>query len=221
MARKRSRFEKRVVDPVTGELLDPRTTPEYYSMEALRNADVWTPQAIRKEYSRLRTIANKRLEAIGRSEFVNTETYRRNIGQYKPLKELRANEVKYLLFDVSKMLSAETGSLTGLRKQRTRALATLRERGYEFVTKANFIEFGEFMEEWRARKDLHIIGSPTAADLFGAFKEKNLSPDEVKEDFEYWIKHRKELEQLPKKKHKNGEHYNADDYKRLIENADK
>ena len=53
MARKRSRFEKRVVDPVTGELLDPRTTPEYYSMEALRNADVWTPKAIRKEYSRL------------------------------------------------------------------------------------------------------------------------------------------------------------------------
>ena len=43
---------------------DPRVNLEYYTREAIRNADVWTDSAVRAEYSRLRDIAQKRLKQI-------------------------------------------------------------------------------------------------------------------------------------------------------------
>ena len=52
----------RTADPATGEVIDPKETPELYTLDAIRHADVWTPETIKHEYQRLRAIAVKRLK---------------------------------------------------------------------------------------------------------------------------------------------------------------
>lgn len=59
---------KRLVNPDTGEILDPKETPEYYTLDAIRHADVWTDENITAEYKRLRKIAQERLREISKSD---------------------------------------------------------------------------------------------------------------------------------------------------------
>ena len=58
----------RIADPATGELVDPKDTPDLYTLDAIRHADVWTPENIKHEYQRLRAIAQKRLKRIEADE---------------------------------------------------------------------------------------------------------------------------------------------------------
>ena len=51
---------------------------ENYYIEALKSGSL-TLKEMRSEYSRLRKIANSRLEALGRSRFSNTQAYIRNM----------------------------------------------------------------------------------------------------------------------------------------------
>ncbi|MBQ0167460.1 MAG: hypothetical protein KBT02_10185 [Treponema sp.] len=211
------KFGDRTVFVETGEVLDPRTTPEFYTMETLRNAQIWTPEMIRKEYSRLRKIANKRVEALGRSEFRTSETYRRNVGKYKPLAELTLGETRALLYDASRMISASTGGVRGLRKQRAEAINTLQSHGYDFINRTNYQAFGQFMEEWRSNADLRGFGSTEAVALFNAAAAKKIPPDQLKEDFIYWLENEEQLAAAPKIRHAKGEEVSADEYRALIE----
>lgn len=205
----------RVVDNATGEVLDPRTSPEMYSMYALRNADVWTPENVRREYSRLRKIINERLKTIEGSEYEESQTYLRNIGKYKPIKELTQGQIKGLLWEASKMLQAETGTLTGLRRADRRRVASLQEHGFTGITMKNIRQFGHFMEAWRSREELRGYGSPTAAELYNAVVHKGLDPQEVMKEFSFWLQHTDELEALPRRKSR--EPADADYYRAMIE----
>lgn len=176
----------RLIDEATGEVLDPRTSPDLYTLDSIRHADIWTPQAIREEYSRLRKIANERLKVLAKyEEGRQSLTYKRNLGKYKPAKELTLGETKVLLADVSRMISAKRGTLTGIRQANKKAIETLHERGYDFVTKKNIRAFGEFMEYWR-NSDMRSYGSLLAADSFEAAIKNRISPEQIKERFETW-----------------------------------
>ena len=57
---------------------------EYYYPEALKAGSL-TDQQMRQEYSRLRAIANKRLQRFEGTKYENSQTYLRNVGKYVPL----------------------------------------------------------------------------------------------------------------------------------------
>ena len=95
----------RTADPATGEVIDPKETPEFYTLDAIRHADVWTPETIKHEYQRLRAIAVKRLKRIEESEIGRqSKTYYYNKDKYKPASELKPYEQKILLTDLAKMM---------------------------------------------------------------------------------------------------------------------
>ena len=104
--------EKRVVDETTGEVLDPVTSPDFYTLDAIRHADVWTPENIKQEYTRLRKIAEKRLNTMAKSEIGRaSRTYRTNKDRFKPVSEMTLGQTKIMLHEVSRMISAKTGTL--------------------------------------------------------------------------------------------------------------
>lgn len=161
-----SRKISRIVDESTGEILDPKTTPEYYTLDAIRHADVWTPENIRAEYTRLRKIAEQRLRAIGADEIgAQSYTYRRNKGRFKPVSQISAGQTKIMLSEVARMIAAKTGTISGIKAQRRKAIQTLREHGYEFINEKNYNEFGEFMREWKASQ-YRGYGSTVAVDFW-------------------------------------------------------
>lgn len=166
-----------------GEVIDPRESLEIYNLHNLRNNPIWTPENIKSEYQRLRKIANRRLERMGKyEEGWNSRTYRENIGKYKPYRELTPGEAKVLLADVARMLAAKRGTLTGIRAANKQAIETLQERGYEFINAGNIHDFGRFMETWRSSSH-RGYGSIYATDLWSAAIRKEIAPAKVRELF--------------------------------------
>lgn len=153
---------------------------------------------IRKEYTRLRDISQKRLKRLGNSMFRDTQMYKRNVNHYPLLKDIQSEaELAARLSDLSRFIMAQTSTVSGMNAQMNRSLATLHEHKYNFVTKENFIAFGKFMEEYRFQKldELYDSGDD-AAETFNALEQHRVDPTKVKEDFEFWLQNQKTLEAM-------------------------
>lgn len=171
---------------------------EYYYPEALRSG-ILTEAEMRKEYSYLRSIANKRLKRFKGTEFEESQSYRRNVGKFVPLSDIHSKrELIMKLYEVKKFTSAKSGSVTGLREMRRQALETARERGLTWLNKNNIKAFGEFMEEARVKGYAKLYGSERIAELFGTASKKGLDPQKLYKDFSYWMENQKELAATPK-----------------------
>jgi hypothetical protein len=191
--------------------MDPRNNLEWYTKEAItNNAEVWTPQMIRREYSRLRDIAQKRLSRLAVAE-PGSYAYRKNVGQYAPARGQTTEALAAKLPQLARFIAAKTGSVRGIRAQRAAAVRTLQERGYTGVTTANIKEFGEFMEHYRDNKVTHSIGSPEAVEVFEFYQEQGIPWKKVKEDFAAWVRAKGKLETYIKKQNAKGREVSADD----------
>lgn len=161
----------------------------FYTPIGSKNA---TEKELRREYSRLRSIARKRLERIKGTEFEESEVFRWNYGKYKPLKEIKTRgELNYLLYEVSRFVTAETGSLSGLKRQRDEMIKTFHEHGYTFVNRQNFKRFTDFMESMRIKNLNRIYDSKRLAEFYETAERKKLSEEEMQRAFRKWQKHEK------------------------------
>lgn len=157
---------RRLVNPETGEILDPHATPEYYTLDAIRHADIWTPENIKSEYIRLRKIAQERLREMSKSPIGRESyTFKRNQGRFRPASKLTTGQMKVQLSEVARMITARRGTLAGIKWARKQAIKTFHEHGYEFVTEENYSEFGEFMRAWKDSR-FRGYGSMVAVDFF-------------------------------------------------------
>lgn len=173
---------------------------------------------IREEYSRLRDIAQKRIKRLSTSEFDTTETYLQHKGGFPKVKDIHAKDMKNALSDVYRFLHAQTGSVSGLKHQRTEALKTLNENGFDFVNKRNFTQFYNFMNYVKEKyQSQYAKNSDQNASLFDELAARGISVQTVKRDFEFWINHLDELQSLPMLKREKGKKATADMYRKLLE----
>ena len=192
---------------------------ENYYIEALKSGAL-TEKEMRSEYSRLRKIANKRLSALGRSKFSNTQAYLLNVGKYVTLDKIKSErDLMYRLQDLAKFVTAKSGSVTGQYEIRRNAIESLRERGLYFVNEKNFELFGQFMEEARIRGYAKIYGQERVSELFGVASKKGIHPEEFFKDFGFCPENKKNLEETPKIKNENKR--NSAEYKKAISGESK
>lgn len=185
----------RIADPATGELVDPKDTPDLYTLDAIRHADVWTPENIKHEYQRLRAIAQKRLKRIEADEIGRaSKTYYYNKDRFKPSSELKPYEMKLRLADLAKMMTARTGTLRGIKRARDEAIKTFHKHDYTFVNESNFVDIGEFFRDWRVSM-MRGYGSTVAMDFYEAIRnskafeqaaERKDKTAQILRDFEKW-----------------------------------
>lgn len=187
--------------------IDPRNSLQYYTREAVKNADYWDDAALRAEYSRLRDIAQKRLKRLAKAE-PDSYAYRHNVGKYKPARGQSTAELREKLPELAKFIAAKTGSVSGIRAQRVAAVEALQEHGYEGITKGNYKLFAEFMREWRAQKLQKVWGSPEVYEMFVFTREKKVPWDKIRDNFEAWLEHLDELESYAERS--SGEDVTAD-----------
>ena len=172
---------------------------EYYYPEALK-AGVLTEQQMRQEYSRLRAIANKRLQRFVGSAYEDSQTYLKNAGKFVPLAAINSpRELLYKLVEVSRFVSAKGSSITGIREINQKKIDTLREHDIHFVNHGNIREFGEFMDWWRDGAYKLLYGSEKLADVYGeAVRWKGIDVEELKENFEYFMENLHNLKAVPR-----------------------
>ncbi len=189
---------------ISPDQLDPRNNLQWYTRSALRNADVWTDKAIRQEYSRLRDISQKRLKRLAVAE-PESMAYQQNIGKYAPVRELTTEEARALLPELARFIAAKTGTVSGIRAQRTKAVRSLQKQGFA-VTKENIKAFGKYMETWRAtQKKGGKAGTVTSGDVaesYEFYEKSGIELDEIRDRFNKWVKSQKRLQNYVKKQNK-------------------
>lgn len=190
---------------------------EAYVPSVVMMSKYMTEKQMISEYSRLRSIARKRLERFVGTEWVDTQQYRMNAERYKPVKEIKnKTELVALLSDVSRFVTARTGSVSGLQAQRRQSIQSLYEHGYTFVNRKNFKQFADFMEDWRTWDRNRLYDSARVANLYHEAKKKQIAPDQLKRDFEFWLE-KNSLEALQNMKRISSKKpHSALDYKKAI-----
>ena len=146
------------------------------------------PAAVRKEYTRLRDIAQKRLKRFEAAGLTNTQAYRKNVKHYPLLKDIKSDyELAGRLSDLERFITAKAGSVSGQRAIRKKSIATLHDNDYTFVNEENFDDFTDFMESYRDQLYDMEYDSGDAADLFGVVVKQKIDPEKVKKDFDFWL----------------------------------
>ena len=185
---------------------------EQYHIEA----DILTPQEMRKHYSYLRSVANRRLSKFKGTEFEDSLSYTKNKDKFVPLSKIEnERELRYKLYELNKFIRAESSSVTGLKRIRNRAIETAHERGMTWLNKSNIKQFGEYMDFLRSKYGAKQFDSERAQELFGQSIKRKIDPMGIAEDFQFFRKHADELAKMPKIK--SDVKVTAEDYKKALD----
>lgn len=183
---------------------------ELYTPEGAKSL---TDKQIKKEYTRLRSIARKRLERFEGTEWTDTQIYKLNVGKYKPLSQIESNrDLRYLFSDLANFIKAKVNSVSALEEQRREGVKTLNERGYEFVNKQNYRSFGDFMEYARIANMNRMYDSKRVADFYEAAEKRKISGEKLQRAFRLWTTLQKN-----EKKIQNIDPRNSDQYRQQID----
>mgnify|MGYP001851630014 CR=1 FL=1 len=195
---------------------------DYYSVSSIDIAETLSPSEVRSEYRRLSRIARQRLGALERAGYGYTGTYKNAAGQFPAISKLDSQkDVERHLSRVARFLSGKLSSVTALRRYERESIETLHERGYDFVNRSNFRQFAEYMDSLKELAKERQYGSVRIAELFGEAKRKGISPDKLKEDFDYWYENAEKLKEQPRIKKEEGKQVTAADYRKAIEKRSK
>ena len=166
-----------------------------YQPQALQEG--FSEKELRREYSRLRSVARKRLERFAGTEWQDTSVYLYNAGRYKPVAQVKGKaELAHLLSDVARFLTSAGGSVSGQKEIRDKTIATWHEKGYTWLNEKNYKAFVRFLD---FAKD--FVGAPyleQTLDMFRAAEDQGVDPEIVKRNFKwYWENFDQESKTLP------------------------
>lgn len=140
-----------------------------YNPQGLQRYD---ERALRKEYTRLRDIAQKRLSRMGESKFSESETYQQNVGQFEKTRDIKsASQLRQSLTQLARFVMAESSTIQGQKAIMSRGIQQWREKGYNFVNEGNWFSFTRFLEYVKSN-DKNIYSLDAAMEAFQAADEQ-------------------------------------------------
>ena len=171
---------------------------------------------IKKEYTRLRDILNKRIQRINKSDFAGQGIAGRFPQGLPKLAEIAPEDLPYLLQQAATALNSRGGSLKGLQMRQSEMVKSLRERGYTNINNSNIEDFARFMEESRDRGLEMVYGSDNVASLYDATVAVGLDPEDIMDDFDWWTTHQDEVAEALERLRNRGEETTAADIRREL-----
>lgn len=184
-------------------------TPEAVASGALSESDY------RKEYSRLRKIANERLKRLSESEYRSSQAYQINKHGFPKLGDLTDGAFKFELYRLQKFVSARSSSVTGQREIEKTTISSLRSSGYTFINKSNYRKFIDYIEQIRAKNNGRLYDSDRVVDVFALSERKGFTIDDIVENYDFFAEHYEEIADMPKRR--NPKNRNSEWYRKLLE----
>lgn len=171
---------------------------DYYPSAARQ---VFTEAEARKEYARLRKIANRRLEALERN-YPQSQMARMFKGGFPAAGRDAGQRIYSRLFDVARYMQSALGSVSGERAYRKKMIESLHEAGYTGVNAKNFDDFTMFMEEVKQHMSEREFAakSEQIVELFEQAEEEDADPEEVAKAFDEYLSERKDIKKARKNK---------------------
>lgn len=110
-----------------------------YNTQSVRESIA--PEDLSKEYTRLRSIAMKRLSSLEKAGFKYTQTYKQAKKELKRIDQMskrhREDRLIQGIVAANRFLSNEESTVRGMKTQANQWIETMREKGYD-VNKANY-----------------------------------------------------------------------------------
>lgn len=166
---------------------------DHYNPQYLINN--YTPSEVRKEYSRLRAIAVKRLSRLFKAGFGNSSVYKYNTTNTKKLSELTERQVPLALSQLARFIHNPLSTVTGQYELRAQKIKKLRSYDYD-VTEENFQNFTDFMELLSEQATDLQYDSEALVKLWETTRYK-VSPTQMAKDLESWLENRDKISNLP------------------------
>ena len=145
---------------------------------------------VRKEYSRLRAIAQKRVKRLESSEWGDSR-YTRRLPELPKVRDLTDAQLRAHTSDLARWIMSRTSSVSGLNRARIEAVGKLNERYPELrgkITVKNWRQFGEFMEYARIVHQGRMYDSERVAEFYA--KSEGLGTDDLLDEFDKWMEER-------------------------------
>lgn len=142
---------------------------------------------VRKEYSRLRAIAQKRVKRLESSEWGDTR-YMRRIPELPKVRDMTDAQLRARTSDLARWIMSRTSSVSGLNRARRLAVATIDERYPKLrgrITVENWRQFGEFMEYAREVHQGRMYDSERVAEFYT--KNEGMDADDLLDEFDQWM----------------------------------
>lgn len=182
--RKRGRSRKSSVKQFRTKQNQARTAlskpRESYTVSSIELAGSFSYSDAKKEYSRLRNIANKRLKRLADAGYSDTDIYRANAGKYPALKAFKTERELYQhLSSLAWFISAKGSTVSGQRDYEEKVRATLAEH-YGTPADMDLKKFGTFMEYMRAKYAGKQYDSERAARVYRESLKKGITLDQLK-----------------------------------------
>ncbi len=170
---------------------------EYDILKQMRSSE----KELRQEYSRLRSIARKRLERLAGSDYAGSQTYLRYRNMFIPLTEIKKGSVARVskkLTELHNFLSLETSTVSGAREVSNQRIKDLQAKGYTFIkTEKDLRKFGEFMDYNRSLKKGGLYDSEKVIEMLDKTSERGISMKQVEKDFTFWMENFEHLDEVP------------------------
>lgn len=158
-------------------LIKPR---EAYTVSSIEMAGSFTYSEAKKEYTRLRNIANKRLQRLKEAGYGDTDIYRANAGQYPSYKEFSTPRDLYkALSSLSWFITAKGSTVSGQRDTEEQIRDTLASN-YGTPQDMDLKKFGNFMEFMRAKYQGKEYDSERSARIYRESLKKGITLDQLK-----------------------------------------
>lgn len=190
----------------------PGDTPENLMTKSERE--------LRKEYTRQRDIAQKRLKRLQQSEYSGSTAAHKFPDGIPKLRELKSKEdIVFAFYEIQAFNESPYSTIKGQKTSRSKTIDTIK-RHYPAsnINDSNFDVFTKVMNALRVNRLEKLFGSNRAVALFTVLTEKkikNLNPIlSNPASMAWWLENLENLEavELPKGKHKS-----VKAYKELIE----
>lgn len=170
-----------------------------YGQMSLLQASRLPENMQRKIYSDLRSVANKRLDRLGKSEFSSTQTYKYHKGGFPKLSDISKKDLSHQLSDLTKFVYSNT-TVSGMRAEAKRGAEEFQSKKYhgifDFVTPQNYFQVIEMLDYYHRMGYDRLYDSERVVTLANEVKSKFTDQLDVYNHFEFWIDHADELSVL-------------------------
>lgn len=177
-------------------LIKPR---EAYTVSSIELASSFTYAEAKKEYTRLRNIANKRLTRLAEAGYSDTDIYRANVGKYPAIKTFETPRQLYQqLSSLAWFISAKGSTVSGQRDIEAKIQAALSEH-FGTPTDMDLKKFGAFMEFMRAKYAGKQYDSERAAKVYRESLKKGITLQQLERHQKVFYENSSRLTQMKNK----------------------
>ena len=170
---------------------------KYDRMSYFPDRSTLSLKEVKSEYRRLKTVAQRRLQRIGGTEFANTNTYKYNMklfGKGKgSIKGLSERQIRKMLYQLQSFTSSDESTLTGLRKKRDNTIQRINDQyGEDIVNKQNYFEFIDFLNDKSMKSAYRGLDSGQVLELW-EIRSKGLSLNTIRKDWSELLENKDEI----------------------------